>query len=360
MGTLDGVNGDPKRSAKASGVWLASAILSFLCCVVLVMSFGWHKDYQDAAPGAWVGNKVSNPGPLKETGYPFSFLVVGDIHSSPVGIRLLKKAIREERPSFMVILGDVVDDPDIRLHRYFLSTLTGDVKPSFPVFLVSGNHDINYTSRKKIPAEWEVTHEIYDALYGSRHYDFVFNNCLFVLCGFDDREPEGYLKFLRETLARKGQGRKHIFVFMHWPPDGIGIPDQFPIPGQEELFSLLEKYRVTTCFFGDYHGYLRTERKGTNLVVSGGGGGLPNKGQAEWGRFHHLLRITVEKDGFSEGMLIAADTRTDLRDVLKRKMFVHLFPRVEGKGWFLYLLFMCFLVWGVFSAVVFIRSLKKR
>ena len=78
------------------------------------------------------------------------------------------------------------------------------------------------------------------------------------------------------------------------------------------------------------------------------------------GRFHHLLRITVEKDGFSEGMLIAADTRTDLRDVLKRKMFVHLFPRVEGKGWFLYLLFMCFLVWGVFSAVVFIRSLKKR
>jgi hypothetical protein len=360
MGSLKTMNTDPKRFKKGRGGWLVSAILSFLCCVVWVMSFGWHRDYQSVAPGPWVGNKVSSVGALKENGLPFSFLVMGDPEGSPVGARLMKRAIKEGPYSFMVILGDVVNDPDMRFHRYFLNTLTRDVNPSFPVFLVSGNHDINYTGRKKMPSKWEVTHERYDSLYGSRHFDFVFNNCLFLLGGFDDREPEGYLTFFRKTLAQKGQGRKHIFIFMHWPPEGIGIPGQFPIPGQEDFLSLVEKYHVTTCFFGDYHGYLRAERKGTNLIVSGGGGGRPKKIQSEWGKFYHLLRITVDKDGFTEGMMISTDTRKEIREVLKEKMFVHLFPRIEDKGWVLYLLFVSFLVWGISSVIIFSRLLKKK
>jgi hypothetical protein len=58
--------------------------------------------------------------------------------------------------------------------------------------------------------------------------------------------------------------------------------------------------------------------------------------------------------------MISTDTRTDLREVLKEKMFIHLFPMIEGKGWVLYLLFIGFMAWGMSSVIIFFRLLKKR
>ncbi len=357
---LKAMNRDAKRFKKRRGLWLVSSVLSFLCCVTLVMSFGWHKDYQIVAQGPRVGNKASSVGALKEEGFPFSFLVVGDPHGSPTGTLLMKKAIKEGPSSFMVILGDLMYEPDVRFHRYFMSTLTKEVNPPFPVFLVPGNHDIDYKGRKKIASEWKITPERYDSLYGSRNFDFVFNDCLFIMCGIDERDREGYLSFLRETLSQKGKGRKHIFIFMHQPPSDIGIPDSYPFPGQEAFFSLLETYRVTSCFFGDHHGYWRVERKGTNLIVSGGGGGLLKKVQSEWGKFHHLLRITVDENGFSEGIMISPGTVVDIRGTLKKGMFIHFFPVIKDRGWILYLLFLCFFAWGISSVAIFSRLVKAK
>jgi len=349
---------DARSLRTRKSLWMASSLLSLLCCVLLVLSFGWHKDYRIGPTEDQIGNKVSSLKGLKEKGFPFSFLVVGDPHGSPTGTQLMKKAIKEGPSSFMVILGDLMYEPDVRFHRYFMSTLTKEVNPPFPVFLVPGNHDINYNGRKKIASEWSITPERYESLYGSMHFDFVFNDCLFILCGIDERDREGYLRFLRETLFQKGKGRKHIFIFMHPPPSDIGIPDSYPFPGREEFFSLLETYRVTSCFFGDYHGYWRVETKGTNLIVSGGGGGSLKKIQPEWGKFHHLLRITVDENGFSEGMMIFPGTVVDIRGTLKKWMFIHLFPTLKDRGWILYVLFLCFLSWGIFSAMI-IRKIRR-
>jgi hypothetical protein len=356
---LKAMNRDAKRFKKRRGLWLASCVLSFLCCVLLVMSFGWHKDYRIVPPEPLIGNKASSLGALKEKGFPFSFLVMGDPQSTRRGTALIKRAIKEGPSSFMIILGDFVNDPDIRYHNYFMRRMAREVNPPFPVFLAAGNHDIDYRASKKIKNERRVTPEGYESLYGPRNFDFIFNDCLFIICEIDAREPGSYLNFLRDTLSQKGKGRKHIFIFMHHPPNDIGIADDFPFPKQEEFFSLLETYHVTSCFFGDYHAYWRVQRKGTNLIVSGGGGGSLKKVQPEWGKFHHLLRITVDENSISEGMMILPGAVLDIQGTMKKWMFIQFFPIIKDEGWILYVLFLCFLAWGLSSVIIFSRLLKE-
>ena len=172
----------------------------------------------------------------------------------------------------MVILGDFVNEPDIWQHRFFLTETAVKIKPPFPIFLIPGDHDIAYRSFKGKKMERTVTPEVYESLYGTRNVDFVFNDCLFILCGVNLKNRTDYLDYLRDTLSRKGNGKRHIFVFVHYPPKGLAGHIKGPLPNEEEFFPLLEAYRVTSRFFGDHHGYWRGQRKGVNLIVSGGGG----------------------------------------------------------------------------------------
>jgi hypothetical protein len=349
-----------KSERRKSLLWLTGMVVSVLVCVVLAAGFGWQKEYRRASSVS-IGNGGASLGALKEEGLPFSFLVMGDPHGSLVSRLLVKKAIQGGQASFMVILGDLTYHPDTRYQRYFMSSLTEASLP-FPVFLVPGNHDIEYGGRDRISADWRVTPERYESLYGPRSFSFVYNNCLFILCHIDPRERDSYLGFLRDTLSRQGTGRKHVFLFMHYPPVGIGIDagDSYPFPRQEEFLSLLESYRVTGCFFGDYHAYGRVQRKGTSLIVSGGGGGSLKQDTPEWGKFHHLLRITVNEDSVAEGMLTLSGKTVDVRGALKRWMFVHVFPVLGGSAWLLYVLFALFLLWSISSVIILSRSIREK
>ena len=82
---------------------------------------------------------------------------------------------------------------------------------------------------------------------------------------------------------------------------------------------------MTGCFFGDYHGYWRGQRNGVNLTVSGGGGHLRSS-QPQWGKFHHILRITVDENAISEGMIVLPGEVSSFSGTLKKMTFIHLFP----------------------------------
>ncbi len=336
-------------------VFLATA-LSLLLGLVLMISIGWYEDYQQIPKENLIGNRDSNVSRLKEEGFPFSFLVIGDTHNSNPGKVLIEKALKAGTSSFMIILGDFVNKPDLWSHRFFLTEMTKEV--TLPVFLVPGNHDIDYSQKIK-PKERRVTPQIYEYLYGKRNFYFVFNNCLFIISGVDAENPAGYLDFLRDTLSQKSPGRKHIFIFMHHPPRGAGMAGSFSLPHEKDFFSLLETYKVTSCFFGDFHGYWRGQRKGTNLIVSGGAGAL-KKWQPEWGKFHHMLRITVDQDTVSEGMIILGGEARDLGQTLKKLIFVRLFPVIGSRNWILYTLSVFFLSLGVYSVIILFRRLLKR
>ncbi len=307
-------------------IWVFPTIflisITYLWWVVILFC----RDYNSIPSNHMIGNRLANVAALKEEGVPFSFLVVGDTRGSEAAETLIEMALKKDRSSFMFILGDFVKKPDIWRHRFFLTEMTAEIKPPFPVFLVAGNHDIDYTRSKIKRIDRRVTPEIYESLYGARNFDFIFNDCLFIICGVDLRSPALYLDYLHRTLSQKGKGEKHIFVFIHYPPKGLAehIEGSLPLPGEEEFFALLENHRVTACFFGDYHGYWRGQRKGVNLIVSGGGGRL-KPSQPEWGKFHHILKITVEPEKFVEE-IIAIQEQFELEDEFEEWIFTNVFP----------------------------------
>ena len=166
-------------------LWCGLVILLLGLAGLCWMMISFHRDYMAIPSDHLVGNRGSNVAALKEKGFPFSFLVIGDTQATENAETLIEMAMKTGEHTFMVILGDFVKKPDLWQHRFFLTEMMAEIRPSFPVFLVPGNHDIDYGgSRIKDPGR-RVTREIYESLYGARDFDFVFNNCLFIICGVD-------------------------------------------------------------------------------------------------------------------------------------------------------------------------------
>jgi Icc-related predicted phosphoesterase len=349
------------RGKKTKLIWLVSAILSLSLSAFSGFAIKFHRDYQNIPSDHLIGNKTSNVKALKEKGLPFSFLVMSDTHNSNTGEALLKVAIMKEDISFMVLTGDFVNGPNLWEHRFFLMNMSMEIKPSFPIFLAPGNHDVDYIPSRKGQDGQRVTPEIFDSLYGARNFSFLFNDCLFILCEIDPRDLIGYLHYLRETLSQKGTGRKYIFIFIHYPPERlVKHKGGAPLPNEEEFFSLVESYKVTACFFGHYHGYRRMYTKGVQMVVLGGGGGRLKSWQSDWGKFHHLLKINVHKNLITEDMIAYSGEAWNFRRTFKKWTFVHLFPITENQVWILYVGLILFLSWGIYSVRMFFRYKKKQ
>ena len=347
-------------STKKRFLWFFLGLLFLIFAGLIWLTIGFYQDYKSIPSDHLVGNKAKSVQALKEKGFPFSFLIIGDPHGSEAAETLIGTSIVNGDASFMVILGDFVKRPDIWNHRFFLTEMTTEIKPSFPIFLVSGNHDIDYFRSKRISDDRRVTQEVYESLYGPRNFDFVFNNCLFIICGVDLVKPADFISYLSDVLSRKSPGKKSIFVFVHYPPKGLAghIPGSMPIPHEDEFFSLLETFKVTTCFFGDYHGYWRGQRKGANLIVTGGGG-RSKQSQSAWGKFRHIIRVTVGDNQVSEELIVLNKETglMHLEDNFEALMFTKLFPVIGDRLWVLYSVFCLFSFLGISS---FIFLLRKR
>ena len=354
------------RVKRRAILWLASTVFSLFLAGLSGWVIKLHYDYQNIPSEHLIGNKVTNIKALKEKGFPFSFLAIGDTQSREKAEKLMKLALREKNYSFMIIVGDFVKEPDIWNHRFFLTEMTTEIKPPFPVFLTAGNHDIDYGLKIK-EDERRVSPEVFESLYGARNFDFVFNECLFIICDIDPRNHSSYLNYLRNTLSKKAEGKKYIFIFIHYPPQGVYEVIDPPLsqekigtlfPNEADFSSLLETYRVTTCFFGHYHGYWRGQRKGTNLVVSGGGGARLKESKSPWGKFHHILKVGVDQQVITEEM-ITLEERFSIEDFFEEWIFINLFPIIENRAWALYLLLILILTWDVYAVILFVTSLKK-
>lgn len=346
-----------KRHRPRKTLYCFSIGFACLFCYLTFFSIRLYRDYERIPGQSLLGNRVEGLKALEERGLPFAFFVMGDTQLSGMTKRMLQEASRKERPAFVVVVGDFVKEPDLWRHRFFLKQVALDLSPPFPVFLVPGNHDIDYGSKIQNPRR-RVTPEVYEGLYGRRSLDFVFNDCLFILCGVDLRKPHEYLAYLRETLSLKGKGKRAIFVFVHYPPQGLASFIRGPLPKEEEFYSLLDAYGVTSCFFGDYHGYWRGQRKGVAFIVSGGGGRFKS-GQPEWGRFHHILKVRVERDQVSEEIMVFRGGIL-FRDSFEETVFVKLLPLLENRVWVLYVLLGLFLSWAAISVTMIFRGSKRK
>jgi hypothetical protein len=350
-------------------ILLGFLLLSLTLAGLSGLVIHFHRNYSNTPKNHLIGNTSTSLAALKEKGLPFSFLVIGDTQCNETVEVLVEKALQKENPSFMVFVGDFVKEPDVWYHRFFLSEMAVEMKPPFPVFLASGNHDIYYPSNKdkrkekKISMERRMTPEKYESLYGARSFDFVFNDCLFIICAVDMTNPAGYLDELRHTLSQKGADTKHIFVFVHYPPKGLAEYITASLPREDQFFSLLEGYRDVTCFFGDFHGYWRGRRNGVNLIVTGGGGRLRDFQQV-WGNFNHIIRVTVEANTVSEEMIAVKlgilQRIMDAEDEFGQMVFTKIFPVIQSQTWVLYGFFCLFSLSAVCFFVLFAGSLVRR
>jgi len=341
------------RQRRSLIFWSLVSFLSILLTLFWGSVIQLHRAYLKMPEDPMVGDKPATVGALKNGGLPFSFLVMGDSSLNKTAQTLIRKASRQGDASFLVIVGDFVTDPDLWYHRWFLMEMAREIQPGFPVFLAPGNHDIDWRSLIRKPGR-RVTPEVYDSLYGARNFSFVFNDCLFIFCGIDPKSPASYLSYLEETLSQKGIGRKYIFVFTHHPPKGLANYIEGNLPMENRFYSILETYKVTACFFGDYHGYWRGQRNGVNLIVSGGGGRL-KASQPEWGKFNHILKITVDPKGISEGILILPEKGLYFGNSMEKWAFIYVLPLAEGREGILYFFFFCSFSCGILSVIISLR-----
>jgi len=334
-------------------LWLCAAVFFSVVTVLWIIVIRSYQDYQNIPLHHLIGNRPSSLKSLKENGFPFSFLVIGDTRGSEISEALVEQALMKGDPSFIVMLGDIVRKPDIWRHRFFLKEMMEYVKLMGPVFLTPGNHDIHDIdegSQIKI-RERQVTPEVYDGLYGARNFNFIFNDCLFIICDIGKGKP-GDLNYLRDTLSQNGKNRKHIFVFRHVPPSWLVFNNKSS-PERDEFSSLLETYKVTTIFFGNYHGYVRVQRGGVNYVISGGGGSRLKK--VHGGEFHHILRITVDADRIRED-IISVPKHIELDVRLEETVFILLFPILQGGIWKFYAILVILLAGTGYSILSLLRT----
>jgi hypothetical protein len=283
-------------------------------------------EYKGAHGNEMPGNRQEMVEGLKAEGEerPFSFAVIGDAKGSETGEELLSMAASESKMRFVVNLGDVVGDPDVWQHRYFQTECREIARGGLPMFLVPGNHDVCYVpSWSDVPRERMVGPKEYDEMYGARKFSFVYSRCLFIISDFDGSD-EPYTHYIEGALREKRQECEHAFVFLHVPPIALrGAPESRTTPEKDELFRILKEYNVDTVFFGDFHGYWRGKVNGVDVVVTGGGGSRL-QGDTTYG-FHHLVVISVDKDGASE-RIISIPTVNSLEDKFEELCFTRLFP----------------------------------
>jgi len=119
--------------------------------------------------------------------------------------------------------------------------------------LIKGNHDYWWTTVSKMKAFFEEK--------GFTTLDFLHNNCAFygewALCGTrgwfqeENQKPQDSKILNREVLrletSLKAAEDRPILCFLHYPPlyQGYECP---------EILRLLERYRVSKCYYGHLHG----------------------------------------------------------------------------------------------------------
>ncbi len=247
-----------------------------------------------AAEPAHLANQDASK--LNKLSAPFTFVVFGDNKNGTNVYGGLAKRIAEEKPAFVINVGDVTAaQGDVKLWNDFVRLST---PITVPYFIAPGNHEIK---DKGSEAEFKrFVRQPGNELY----YSFKAGGALFIILdteqpGFVSRIAGDQRVWLKGVLA--GSKEKYKFVFMHrpmYPYEGVGrhYSDSLNIfkKDRDMLQSLFIKYGVDAVFAGHEHFYKRGEKDGIVDVITGGGG-APIFVPEDKGGFYHYIRADVGK-----------------------------------------------------------------
>ncbi len=126
------------------------------------------------------------------------------------------RRVAEEKPDLVVIAGDFVDDDTEKDDMLRACEALGELKPTFGVYLVFGNHDRGYFNTRNFSAA-----DLRDALtangVGILEDEAVLIDGAFYLVGRRDRSERDRLD--AETLTRDLDREKYAILLDHQPND---------------------------------------------------------------------------------------------------------------------------------------------
>lgn len=173
-------------------------------------------------------------------------------------------AINRLKPDFVVVTGDMVNDPNNVEQLKEWKRLSATIDPGIKVFVVPGNHDVGNDATPEMV-------EKYKSEYGYDRFSFSHKGVCFIgynspIIKADRKEAEEeQLNWLQQELQNCEKGQRKI-LFAHHPfylqnPDEEDKYENIPIEKRKKYIQLLDKFNVRNLFTGHLH---------KNSAVNGG------------------------------------------------------------------------------------------
>ena len=187
-------------------------------------------------------------------------IIYGDIRSSYVTHNKIAGLIDKEEPQMVLFTGDVASNSHNFLHFLYQTVIEHKVWKDAEYYPTRGNHedDIFYYDM------------FFDLPNDKTYYSFDRSGMHFIVLDVIDifsPVDEIQLQWLKDDLEKNKH--KPISVSLHLPLFTSGKYEPYEAPYLIELF---EKYNVLFVFCAHVHSYERSLYKGTQYVVTAGGG----------------------------------------------------------------------------------------
>ncbi len=227
--------------------------------------------------------------PAFKISYPFQFVAYGDIRftdptsrsSDPEYRRAVVAQVAKEKPSFLVLTGDLVrkgsSDADWQVWERETEAWR---QAGIRILPVLGNHD---TSGDPEALQY---FKRFPELQNRHWYSARAGNCYFILLESGSNDPENeQWRWLLKQLHKMPRGVQYLFVVQHHP---MVTRSSKSMPGgghsaraiDERLASLLEEQQKRLkipiiVLAGHVHNYERYVHGGVTYITTGGGGATP-------------------------------------------------------------------------------------
>ncbi len=172
---------------------------------------------------------------------------------------LYEKAVAEINhlnPDFVVITGDLVNDPNSVSQIKEFKRITAKINPKIPVYYTPGNHDLGQTPDKKSIRKYKKS-------YGGDKFSFRHKGSSFI--GFNTsliknklaKPEQKQFNWLTEKL-KESQKANHIILFCHYPffnktVDEPTAYSNIDLGYRDKYLNLFRDNKVVALFSGHYH-----------------------------------------------------------------------------------------------------------
>lgn len=237
----------------------------------------------------------------------FQISIIGDggyfiDEASPTAASILLKEqlnrINREPSELIGYTGDIVEYDHVNNYKVAEKQMS---LFHAPYVMCIGNHEVSGSGSRSN----------YYTFFGETVFFYEYGNALIVSLDTASLtislSDHSQWLWLEEILKRNKQ--KHIFIFMHVPPDektakGYSFQTGHGFQDEEEatrFYTLLGQYKESNplknifVFSGDLHGFLHKEVFGVQYIITGGGGKATHI-SAHDGGYYHYINVYVDGD----------------------------------------------------------------